>query len=222
MDPTRQLLHDLRSPLSAINLVLGKSTPLNIDERRVLRLAARRIQDMISSFSLSPKLVDVSLVLDEIVAEKTIQLQNGQVALQVHLGTSGENGKSHSDRPLTRIDELGFRRALSNLLDNSIESIAGEGEISVHLWQDHLGVHLTIQDTGSGIPTSVIHRLGSWGNTAGKPGGQGLGLAHAKQVICAADGELSIRRLEKGTLVSVLMPGHSLDSNGDEPRSSFF
>jgi hypothetical protein len=58
------------------------------------------------------------------------------------------------------------------------------------------------------MPSEILERIGHRGVTFGKPGGSGLGLAHAKEFAEASGGTLEIRsKPGAGTQVRITLPG---------------
>ncbi|MBN4059920.1 MAG: hypothetical protein COA71_03910 [SAR86 cluster bacterium] len=86
----------------------------------------------------------------------------------------------------------------SNILRNAIEH-TNEGEINITL----AGAHLTISDTGSGIPEKDLPHVYDRSYTT-KEGGNGLGLNLVKRICDRFNWEISIASvLGKGTQVSI-------------------
>ncbi len=99
-------------------------------------------------------------------------------------------------------------RVLSNLLNNSIESVEGQiGRIRIVSKKTEDSAVIQILDSGKGIPKNILGRLGEEYFTWGKPSGNGLGLAHAKSLIHKWHGSIEIKSQENvGTLVEILLP----------------
>ena len=81
--------------------------------------------------------------------------------------------------------------------------MSGPGEITLLLSQSKADeVSLELKDSGKGIPPEVLSELGQRGSTFGKPGGHGLGLANAHELLKSWGGKLSVESLlGQGTTV---------------------
>jgi len=89
-----------------------------------------------------------------------------------------------------------------------LEAISGEGSIVVSVTP--LGrewVTLRVEDTGHGVPASILSRLGEKGVTFGKPEGHGLGIYFAKSTVEAWGGRFQIDSDSgSGTVVEITLP----------------
>ena len=94
-----------------------------------------------------------------------------------------------------------------NLLDNAIKFTPTGGGISIKAWEEDRSVHVTVSDTGIGIPENVIPLLfqrfyQADASITRKYGGTGLGLYICKNIIDAHQGEIWIESKEgSGTTV---------------------
>jgi hypothetical protein len=143
----------------------------------------------------------MSRLVDEVVTEKRIQYRS---RLEVKI----ESKFSSDAYKLFAIGKSGeIKRAVSNLIDNSVEAVQQRGQISVVLNGNMNTVLLSIVDDGVGIPSSLIPDLGTRGVSFGSDGGTGLGLYHAKSTLESLGGELTISsELAAGTTVQLSFP----------------
>lgn len=95
-------------------------------------------------------------------------------------------------------DEEKIRRVFDNLLRNSIEALnsQGGGEIQVEISSGAAGrVRVRVEDNGPGIAEGIdVFRLFE----TTKPGGTGIGLAVAKQMVIAHGGTVEHQRPDRG------------------------
>ena len=110
------------------------------------------------------------------------------------------------------IDEDRIEQVLTNLIDNAIRHTSNEGNVSVRVEQHNAFVKISVEDTGSGIPTEdlpfVFERFykADKSRTRGK-GGTGLGLAIAKNMVEAHDGGITVKSEENvGTIFTFTLP----------------
>ncbi|WP_235603143.1 ATP-binding protein [Piscirickettsia litoralis] len=109
-----------------------------------------------------------------------------------------------------------LRSAFTNLSYNAVRYTPKEGKISIQAYKDDQGIHVTVKDTGIGIPKKYIQRLTERFYRVDKGrsrdvGGTGLGLAIVKHVLLRHDGELSIKSIEqKGSEFTCSFPAYKL------------
>lgn len=95
-----------------------------------------------------------------------------------------------------------------NLFLNSIHAMPDGGEIHLQVARKKESVHISIRDTGPGIPEDILHRVTEPLFTTKGKDGSGLGLAICKEIIeIEHGGELSIQNHVKGgTEVTIELP----------------
>jgi hypothetical protein len=71
---------------------------------------------------------------------------------------------------------------IENLIRNSVDSIQGEGEISLHIFDKDQNIYIDITDTGKGIKLANFKTIFEPGFTT-KTRGWGLGLSLAKRIV---------------------------------------
>jgi len=214
-----QVSHDIRSPLSALNMIVGTLQGLPEDKRHIIRSATQRINDIANQLlqkSKNPndKVTSADFVkqshatmlvsvLDSVISEKRVQYRE-KMDVQIRGDLDQGYGLFAS------IDASELARTLSNLINNSVEALNGPGLITVQLKSDHEFALITIQDNGKGIPAEVLTKLGERGITHGKEGsqsGSGLGVSHAQKAVEDAGGQFRIEStLGAGTKVTLAFP----------------
>ena len=84
---------------------------------------------------------------------------------------------------LAEADPRLLSRVLSNLIGNAVEALAGSpGEIQVAAERRDGRIHVSVEDSGPGVPPRILTRLFDPYFSA-KSGGTGLGLAIAKKIV---------------------------------------
>jgi signal transduction histidine kinase len=225
-----QVAHDLRSPVSTLDLLLDQSKSLPSDQLLEMTSAVQRIREIIQSFSLksqyknssalsSPvtnnstddiKIQSLDLMVSNIIQEKMVQLR-GQSDIQLISLIS-------DDEPIQAlVAAVSFQRIISNLIDNSINAVGQSGLIEVLLSLGENIVTLTVKDNGRGISKDVLPRLGKRGESYGRKNGTGLGLAHAQACLNEWGGKLEIKStIKEGTAVSLVLPAIQLSKEVTE------
>ena len=107
-------------------------------------------------------------------------------------------------------------RVLTNLLRNATQALEGrvaddgtlvEGRVTVAAWRQGSVVTIEVKDNGPGIPERVRPKLFEAFQSAAKPGGVGLGLAIAAELIRAHGGEIRLQGTgPEGTVFHVSVP----------------
>lgn len=198
----KQVSHDIRSPLSALQMVLGVTKNLNVDERALIEAASRRIKHIAQSLLDSTREVaapeagtfEFTSAVQKMLIEKNIEHPILQIEA-LHLPSV----------PSVRVigDELKFMTAFSNLLNNSVEA-SPHPVVEVAIVVESSIARLILCDNGVGISPSLLARLGVPGLTHGKRAGNGLGLSSAMQVIRSFGGELRvISEQGRGTTIEI-------------------
>lgn len=101
-----------------------------------------------------------------------------------------------------------LHHALLNIITNAIQSIEGEGKISISTQLNHTSLVVAIRDTGKGISRENIDKVFEPFFTTKDPGvGKGLGLSISYRIVKEHNGRVEIEsEWGKGTLVRVVLP----------------
>lgn len=216
---THQVAHDIRSPLAALKMALGGLDSIPADYRLVIQNSVQRINEiannLLSSNKDMPKeheiLQEDQLLfdaIDSLVSEKRMEFSDRQDITII--------SDFDADHKLTvKINKAEFHRVLSNLINNSIESMAAGGRIAINVSERETDlIIITIADTGQGMPKHVLDRLGEPGVSHGKSGkgsGSGLGVHHAKATVESFGGTFKVdSTVGVGTTISILLPKRKL------------
>lgn len=213
----KQLVHDIRSPLQALSVLVGtlpeeslgasnKKTIEKITERisgiaesLLSRKWSRETDDLKKIERKTPKTELISCVQD-IFKEKQLQYsKRGEISLQLHAPKNRES--------FAALSSIEFKRALSNLIDNALESIDVEGSISLEVEIEDSEALIFITDSGRGIPESILKNLGKRGVSTKSRKIAGLGIFHAMQTIQSAQGKIEFEsKVGQGTTVILRLP----------------
>ncbi len=109
-------------------------------------------------------------------------------------------------------DPLYLRRAIANILRNSLRYAPEAGPIAVEARRHGSDVLLTISDKGPGVPAELVHRLcdpffRTETARTREAGGVGLGLSIVKRCVEACGGTVLLRnQLPQGLVVEIRLP----------------
>lgn len=103
----------------------------------------------------------------------------------------------------------------TNLLDNAIDAMGGEGDLTIETRHDDVWVVVSIEDTGPGIPEHVRPHLFDPFFTTKAPGsgtGLGLNISHAI-VVDKHDGRIDVDSVPGRTRFDVWLPRERADAD---------
>jgi two-component system NtrC family sensor kinase len=108
----------------------------------------------------------------------TLKLLHGEFRRRIVFETHTEN------LPKVRCNPGKLNQVLLNLIVNAGQAIEGEGQITIRALREGDLVHVSVHDTGKGIPVEMRDRVFHSGFTT-KPAGEGtgLGLTISKQIV---------------------------------------
>lgn len=101
-----------------------------------------------------------------------------------------------------------LNQAFMNLLVNAVHAIDKRGEVTLKSWSDADFVHISITDTGCGIPENLQPKIFEPFFTTKEAGkGTGLGLSIVADIIKLHQGEISVQsRPDQGTTFTITLP----------------
>lgn len=187
---SRQVAHDIRSPLTALNVLLKSASGMSEDQKKMLVTVVDRINGIADDLlckTKSPGSVGqpVGKLLDEIVDEKKTLLH-----LRPHIQIISQISSDANDRCIQASD---FKRVISNIINNSIEALhATGGKVILKTQRQATGLLIEISDDGPGIPEPVLNQLKSGKSVTTKSSGNGLGLYAAFNVVRSWGGKINI------------------------------
>jgi putative PEP-CTERM system histidine kinase len=201
-------LHDLKNLAARLSLVAqnaenhGRDPVFQESAMRTVTDTAKKMTALMSKLSLksftSPlagahEMVELSALINEIVASIRGE---GMVRLHVAGGPV---------QPVMAVRDQ-IHQVLLNVVLNAKQAIGEKGDIAVAIEQSNGSVVVTVDDTGSGIPSSMLGSLFRPSQSS-RPGGLGIGLYQCKQIVEAHRGTIQIRsQAGKGTQVRIELP----------------
>jgi two-component system sensor histidine kinase FlrB len=202
------MLHDLRTPLSAVASSVESMATAEAPEvrrehadraGRSLEHVERMVQEVLAFARGQREVVADRLTLASFV-EETREL------LELELSRFGATLEIQGDCAGTgRFDAGKIKRVLWNLARN-----AGQAGAKKFTWKlERAGEYLVFEcaDTGPGIPQEMNGRLFEPFASHGKPKGTGLGLSMAKKIVDAHCGRIHVKSdLGRGTVFRIELP----------------
>jgi signal transduction histidine kinase len=217
-DMARQVAHDIKNPLTPIQLnaehirrvhidrgkplgnVVDESVSLILGQVRLLR----QISSEFSSFaaSPSPKMIETSIadLVTEVVDPYRPGLE-GRVSIATDIAP---------DLPLLRIDKMLIGRALTNVIENALHAMPGTGALTVTVDRGSPEtVHIGVTDSGVGMDADALARIFEpYFST--RAAGTGLGLTIAKRNVELNGGTIAVEsQVGRSTTVTISLPVES-------------
>jgi signal transduction histidine kinase len=200
---TSGVAHEIKNPLNSLALLfelLAKKTPEEFEQEVTAGgKEIQKISRIIDRFSATLKPLDLKkerLSFEELIADlrEIIRKEN----VDIHYEEEGEV-VFYADKEL-------LSQALVNLLQNALDATE-KGQINVRAKKQKKKVHLTVEDTGRGMPPDDLEQIFD-PFFSSKKGGMGIGLYLTKKIVEAHDGKIRCESLSgKGTTFFIQMPG---------------
>lgn len=170
-----KLVHDLKSPLSALKIILARGGQAEDEGTHLLQATVKNIENLIASCIGEDALCkskieeeDLKEICLQIVAESLL-ISQGYVVLIWNLNPVA-----------VTITPLNIYRLLSNLMSNAVEATGGREDIE-----------LSVFNTKSDLILEVTNPRSTPGTLKNK-GGWGLGLLIVREIVAQQNGTLDI------------------------------
>ncbi len=215
--------HELRTPLNAI---IGFSDMLVQEETMMVDAARRKEYAQLINDSGQHLLSVVNGILDMSKLESgNFEISPEPFAPRPALINccnllalkARENGidliaDAPKDLPEVNGDPRAFRQILLNLVSNAIKFTERGGSVTVTAGVEGSRLMLRVRDTGVGIASDDLARIGDPFFQAGKTyqrrhEGTGLGLSIVKSLVAMHGGEMQVQsRIDEGTTITIALP----------------
>jgi signal transduction histidine kinase len=216
-DMARQVAHDIKNPLTPIQLSAEHARRVNLDRGRPLSpvldecvtailtqvTLLRQIATEFSSFASSPtprpEPTDLPASIAEVVGPYRTGL-TGRVTIDV---------QAPADLPPVMVDRTLFARALTNVIENALHAMPGGGHLTLKIDRSAPAartVDVAVTDTGVGMDQEALSRIFEpYFST--KATGTGLGLTIAKRNVELNGGTIAVQSERSvGTTVTLTLP----------------
>ncbi len=201
---SRQIAHDIRSPLEALKSVSNDMEGLDYTSKQIITNSIGRISDIANGLLKNTKenLEDKTtgnfrILIDDIINDKKFEHN-----IKIHYKTNIDYRDSFING-----HENELYRSISNIVNNAYESQdPDQVRIEIELNKSSVGIELRIKDFGSGMSKEMIDKA-LFGGTTTKDKGNGLGVSFSKNTIEKHNGSFEIGSIEgKGTTVIIHLP----------------
>jgi len=219
----RQLLadvsHELMTPLTAMRGYLEtlSMSELEIDpptRERYLQIVSEethRLERIVGDLldlarleggggAMRQERVDIAALFDRVAARHERELRQRNVRLEFEVGADAEYVAGDPDR---------LEQALQNLAANALRHTPDSGQVTLTSDARTDGVHLTVRDTGPGIPGEhlplIFERFYKADAARKAVGGSGLGLSIVKAIVERHGGTIRARN-DGGAIFEIVLP----------------
>jgi signal transduction histidine kinase len=196
----RQVNHDIKNSIAPLRNVLRHLAQIARDRPAELATVfAERRQTLVSSLEYLEKLAATYAKLSPVADAQRADVSavTREVVGQLPAGAAEVSLQLADELPRAKIDPLGLRRILENLVTNAMDALGGQsGTVTVSTARvSDAGraneIRIVVEDTGSGMTEQELGRaFQDFYST--KPAGTGLGLSIVRRLVTDAGGRLRV------------------------------
>ncbi|MFL5964345.1 MAG: sensor histidine kinase [Gaiellaceae bacterium] len=210
--------HELRTPLTAIrghvSALLDEGVVVDPESRHqsleTVEAEAQRLERLVGDildlakldthrFTVLTEEVDMAQLLDQAFERYRDEAQRRSIDYRQEV----------RDRPVIISDGDRVLQIVGNLLSNAFKATPDGGSIWLELAHQNGTVHVSVEDTGPGIPQEAQERLFR-PFISGSAAGTGLGLAIAKEISTALGGRIILEsEVGKGSRFELVLPAQT-------------
>jgi nitrogen fixation/metabolism regulation signal transduction histidine kinase len=206
----RRIAHEIKNPLTPINIQLyrlqeklqGEQSNISTETLSLLETIRSQINTLaemaqhFSTFAKEPELKLIRYSIEDIIKE-TIGIFDSDHNLKVSFDLQ-------NDIPPLNLDPQMMRRAMANLIKNSLEAMPTGANIEIKVKRSDGFVILSLRDSGPGFPSEKLEKIDQPYITS-KRTGTGLGLAIVKKIIEEHGGQIRFYN-EHGAVAEIKLP----------------
>ncbi|MCE5249848.1 PAS domain-containing protein [bacterium] len=209
------IAHEIKNPLasicSAVELLsesVDTSDPHNIKLMKIIEKESARLQLISADFLQFARIqtphiqmVDIGAIIEDVLVLIENDPRNTETVIVRNLVNGGT---------VALFDPDHLKQILINLIINSLENLAGTGEIELAIedgeYPENEYVRLVVSDTGTGFPKEALgHMFEPFFST--KKEGTGLGLAIVRKMVISNNGRVFAQnRVNGGAEVALDLP----------------
>ncbi len=211
----REVLHEVRNPLSIMNNYLGvlgyklESDKPAQEDVQTIKSEIERINLILNRLTEqeSPTNSTSPIDLNTIIADLTHVFQTSLFAsknIQISLDLDERISTLQSNANA-------LKQIYTNLIKNAVEALPANGQLMVYT-QDYVNVdgkqhiELSVADDGPGVDIDILPQLFSPVDSTKGDDHAGLGLTIVKNLVNELHGSISCRSSDKGTSFHILLP----------------
>ena len=214
-DMLSNISHQIKTPLTAINLMTDALKNSNMDEAQRRRCIAN-IEDQTDHITwlvrtlltlaeidagvlvMKKEKAKVSELVGNIVSGIAVEADIKDVSIDINVSSGDE----------ITCDKRWMSEALSNIIKNSLQHTEAGGYIRISSEDNNLSANIRIEDNGCGISKKDLPHIFDrfYHGEKSDPNSNGIGLSLAKQIINSQNGTVSCESEEgRGTIFEIRM-----------------
>ncbi|PIZ03505.1 MAG: hypothetical protein COY58_09055 [Gammaproteobacteria bacterium CG_4_10_14_0_8_um_filter_38_16] len=205
----KQVAHDVRSPLTALEMVIKRLPKMEDSKWIILRDALNHIRDITNNLDKTGSIEEgidtcvptqIAVLLEGVISERRITLSNSKLKINADFSVD-------QYALFLNVVPVEVKRIITNIINNACEAvIADEVIVQVTLSYDEHNSIIQVSDNGCGIPDALFPSVFKPGFST-KEKGSGLGLAHAKESIESWGGSIALQsNVDQGVSVFIMLP----------------
>lgn len=208
-DSLADIAHQLRTPLTSVNLILSllENNPDEEERRRLLREAEELLvrMDWLLTSLLKLSRLDGGMVVfqrEQIEVDRLVKtaLRPLLISMDIH------NISLEIDIQKGIVIQGDFEwlsEAIQNVCKNCMESVGEDGKIEITCEDNPLYTEISIHDSGRGLEKEDLHRLFDrfYRGKNSSAAGYGIGLALCKTIITRQNGTITAKNHPQGGAV---------------------
>ena len=207
MKLARKVAHDLRSPLSALKILLSKEREVHQKYQMLINHSVAQIEATVEqlskrnneSFKLNSDNIYNSLFMLKNLKE--IEFKNSKESTMTFQVCEQIRGLD------TKIDSFEICNIISNLVNNAFRAINEGGLIDVCAEREGDCLKVTVSDNGCGISQKILRKLGKQRIDNSSSQGEGIGIYNAARTLEEAGGKIIVvTKRHQGTSVICYIP----------------
>ncbi len=210
--------HELRTPLTSIKGFLETIEPGQLsDENRhfidIIKRNTNRLINIVNDLLVLSELEEkgLKLQLEDVYLKPLIERVSKIFEQQLTVKGFSIDITAGPDLPVIKGDPFKLEQVFINLIDNALKYME-KGGITINISAHDNKIVVTVQDTGSGIPSEHLPRIFERfyvvdKSRSKKLGGTGLGLSIVKHIILLHNGVINVESTpDKGTTFTITLP----------------
>lgn len=209
-----QMAHDIASPLASLEIFTQNCSNLSEKQHEMLMNIVKDIRNISDDLLKKDRLcqehfsdnqdgpcVSLFKILQDEVEQKRLEYKDSDVDITLLC-------KSESKSAVANINTTDFKRMISNLINNSVESCKKNSVIKISLSSSDEKLMVELEDNGQGMPQNVVDQiLNKTAPKSTKRNGFGFGLIQVLETVKRYNGRLDVTSIEgKGTKFQIEFP----------------
>ncbi|MGB5849131.1 MAG: ATP-binding protein, partial [Ignavibacteriaceae bacterium] len=186
--------------------------PLNVIKKQTRRISdyTRRLLNYSQSMPFYPEPTDLETLINECVFLLNHRFRAKKLSVKKNIELR---------QTLVNVDRRQMEQVLINLLNNSVDAVDSQGEITISLKkiddgsfseddQNKERILISVEDNGTGITQDHLAKIfNPFFSTKSKIKGTGLGLAITKAIIARHKGKIEVRSIPgESTMFNIFLP----------------